>query len=215
MQSTELPYTKEFTFYAMCDLHRIELILRTMQDNLMHGLSEVSELTKQDITRLDIQGAEVCCEWLRWESSFYGRKYGIKKAEKAVQFARASKHCRIVCAEVLTGEQIETLSWIEQLVASELEKNGVVIDDDLSFAERDIGFVKEEEMRLRAEEQARFGDRWSGGGRGGGRIGRALWTGGGRGCYSRGQHFVGGRGGRKDVGRGQYGRGGYVAKEWS
>ena len=68
--------------------NRIEVILQTVQGDLLHSLGETSELTKQDIARLDSEGAEVCCEWLRWESSYYAQKAGIKRAEKAVQFAR-------------------------------------------------------------------------------------------------------------------------------
>lgn len=59
-----------------------------MHNDLLHSLAETGEQTKQDIARLDSEGAEVCCEWLRWESSYYAQKSGIKRAEKAVQFAR-------------------------------------------------------------------------------------------------------------------------------
>ncbi|GMH62982.1 hypothetical protein TrLO_g10668 [Triparma laevis f. longispina] len=83
MQSTELPYTKEFVYYAMCDLHRIELILRTAHHDLQHSLTEVAEMTAEDIVKLDTAGASVCCEFLRTESPYYENKWGLRRMEKA------------------------------------------------------------------------------------------------------------------------------------
>ncbi|GMI12986.1 hypothetical protein TrVE_jg4262 [Triparma verrucosa] len=156
MQSTELPYTKEFVYYAMCDLHRIELILRTAHQDLLHSLEEVAEMTAEDIRRLDEAGAEVCCEFLRTESPYYENKWGLRRMEKTIQFARSVKHCRVACADQMTEDIDATLTEIEQLVAPDLEKLNVVVPNDLSFADRDTDFLQAEIIRLEEEKRQRF-----------------------------------------------------------
>ena len=127
-----LPMSRNFTLYAVDDLHRIEAILRT-QTPSGGSFRAAKSATDRVVQQLEEPGGGF--GWLRKEVQYYSRKYGQQKTMKAVQIARAVRHMEMVFAGSFTPAQRLSLSQITGLIAPELRSHGVAIPDDLGFAD--------------------------------------------------------------------------------
>ena len=125
----ELPCGREEELYAMDDLHRIEAIISTRAPT-MRSFSQAKTMTDQLIN--DIYHPAGGLNWLRQESSYYGRKYGLMKSKKAVQFARACVHIELVFGATLSAPEKHFITSVKQKIAPELRRLGVIVKD-LSF----------------------------------------------------------------------------------
>jgi hypothetical protein len=123
---TSIPFDAAQFRYSMDDLHRIELIL------VHKPAAPSSFLSAKRSTDRDIEGIEsgaFLFSWLELEASFFSRKFGNIKGQKAVQFKRAIVHLKMV----LPGVRNEALKRVDDLIGLELRLRNVVICD-LSFA---------------------------------------------------------------------------------
>jgi hypothetical protein len=126
-----LPLSDKLALYSVDDLHRIEVILQT-QDPHMRDYTEAKEKTRKIILSLESPSDSVV-KWVDRERQFFGRKYGSKKQEKAVQLARAVRHAELAFGASLSSQDKRDLDRALKLVTMALNANGVEIPDDLSF----------------------------------------------------------------------------------
>ena len=137
--SYPLFYNIQEELYAMDDLTRIELILETQEVPRIISPSgtfiEAFNITGEIIKGLECPSVQL--NLLLGELNYYDRKIGIKKMEKAVQFARSVAHLELAFGntgnDTLKVEHHRIIGEIREKVRPDLEINGVVMPFDLSF----------------------------------------------------------------------------------
>jgi hypothetical protein len=126
-----IPLSNQLALYSVDDLHRIEVILQ-MQSPDMRDYTSAKEMTRKIIVSLE-SPSESVVKWVGRERQFFGRKYGSKKQEKAVQIARAVRHAELVFGASLSSQDKRDLDKAKKLVTIALDESGVDIPSDLSF----------------------------------------------------------------------------------
>jgi hypothetical protein len=126
-----LPLSNELALYSVDDLHRIEVILQT-RDPDMRNFTAAKTLTVNMIGSLESPSNSVV-KWVDRERQFFGRKYGSKKQEKAVQLARAVRHAELAFGASLSSSDKRDLDRALKMVSIALNANGLDIPSDLSF----------------------------------------------------------------------------------
>jgi hypothetical protein len=126
-----LPLSNELALYSVDDLHRIEVILQT-RDPDVRNFTAAKTLTLKIISSLESPSSSVV-RWVARERQHFGKKYGSKKQEKAVQLARAVRHAELAFGASLSGSDKRDLDSALKLVTIALDANGVDIPSDLSF----------------------------------------------------------------------------------
>lgn len=125
----DLPCGRDEELYAMDDLHRIEAIISTKKTA---SFERAKKWTQQFID--DLPNPRSGLGWLRNESFFYNRKFGMMKSQKAVQLARACVHIELTFASKLSDADKRLISEVRSKVGPELARKGVAMPSDLSFA---------------------------------------------------------------------------------
>jgi hypothetical protein len=126
-----IPLSSQLALYSVDDLHRIEIILQTKSPN-MRDYASAKKLTRAIIISLESPSGSVV-KWIDRERQYFGRKYGSKKQEKAVQIARAVRHAEFAFGATLNHQDKRDLDRALALVTIALDENGVDIPSDLSF----------------------------------------------------------------------------------
>lgn len=126
-----IPLSNELALYSVDDLHRIEVILQTQQPD-MRNYTQAKQKTLTIIGSLESPTGSVV-KWVDRERRYFGRKYGSKKQEKAVQVARAVRHAELAFGASLSRQDKRDLDRALKTVTMALSENGVDIPDDLSF----------------------------------------------------------------------------------
>jgi hypothetical protein len=126
-----IPLSNQLALYSVDDLHRIEVILQTQTPDV-RDYTSAKEMTRKIILCLESPSKSVV-KWIDNERQYFGRKYGSKKQEKAVQVARAVRHAELAFGASLSSQDKRDLDKAKTLVTIALDENGVYIPSDLSF----------------------------------------------------------------------------------
>jgi hypothetical protein len=125
-----VPLSNQLAKYSVDDLHRIEAILET-QTPSTRDFTAAKRVTAVFITTLESPACGV--GWTDRERSYFRRKYGSQRQQKAVQIYRATRHLELAFPGSLSSLQQFTLQAARSLVTPDLKKQGVDVPDDLSF----------------------------------------------------------------------------------
>ena len=126
-----MPMGPEISLYALDDLHRITAILCTQRPD-SGSYENAKEQTSAYID--DLETPQGGLDWLLREASFFGRKHGQQKSEKAVQLYRAARNLELVFAAELSANQESQIVRVKETVAADLRARRVRLPDDLSFS---------------------------------------------------------------------------------
>ena len=125
-----LPLNKNFSLYAMDDLHRIEAIISFKKPTNCHtgSYTNARSVTTQFLKDLEVSGGAMA--QVENEYRYFQRKYGMQKKIKAVELIRVLIHIQKVFEDSLSSSQknsIETMLRVARRAAL------VNVPADLSF----------------------------------------------------------------------------------
>jgi hypothetical protein len=126
-----IPLSDQLALYSVDDLHRIEVILQTRHAHV-RDFNSAKTLTLNMIVELE-SATDSVVRWVDRELQYFGRKYGSKRQEKAVQLARAVRHAELAFGASLSEQDLCDLEKALTIVTIALDENGVDIPSDLSF----------------------------------------------------------------------------------
>jgi len=124
------PYEYNAAIYAMDDLHRLDLILRTQRPP-SGSYTEARNETEAFVCRLRDTPKDVSLERIKQLEGFFQRSIGAKKLTLAVRIKRHVVALRILGLDVLGLEG--GMTFVQQ-VDQVLAEGGVIVPENLIFA---------------------------------------------------------------------------------
>jgi hypothetical protein len=126
-----IPFPATETKYSLDDLHRIQVILHS-QIPTSGGYQNALVATKQIQNKIDDPSNFV--GFIRSEMKYFAKKSGASRLCKCVELTRAIKFSRIMDLKLSEADQ-SFIESVEDELSAILFQQGVVIPDDLSFAD--------------------------------------------------------------------------------